>query len=280
MPNILNAADYTLSVQMDTGGWQEGYENNEVTGEALWGISAAYPVLPEVWVCETGDCGHPEAEFNNFIDAINTVALGGIVHGFEGAYTETFTINKPIDLLCEGTDNSVVISGLITIDTDDVLLDGCTFTNPDQPNAVVIKATSSNIDFTNNIFELVGNTSLTSNVQAIYLQHGSDDVLIENNIFRNIHSGTKSVKPVFVGDSNTLDLSEGLVIRNNSFENISSNGGGAYGILINNGAGTTGLLIEGNQFSNLTGKWTHAVGLEGPTLGAIVRENVFSSLTP
>ena len=41
------AADYIESVQLGTGGW-ENYpsdgENNEVTGEALWGIATAYPL--------------------------------------------------------------------------------------------------------------------------------------------------------------------------------------------------------------------------------------------
>lgn len=44
--HISGAADYLLSVQLGSGGW-ENYvsygENNEVTGEALWGIAVAYP---------------------------------------------------------------------------------------------------------------------------------------------------------------------------------------------------------------------------------------------
>jgi hypothetical protein len=43
---VQSAADYLASVQLGTGGW-EGYigggENNEITGEALWGVYAAYP---------------------------------------------------------------------------------------------------------------------------------------------------------------------------------------------------------------------------------------------
>ena len=48
---IHGAADYLLSVQLPSGGW-EGYvgsgENNEITGEALWALSVVYPA--EVWV--------------------------------------------------------------------------------------------------------------------------------------------------------------------------------------------------------------------------------------
>jgi hypothetical protein len=52
LANITAAADYMRSVQLGSGGW-ENYvgsvsgENNEVTGEALWGISAAYPIVLE-----------------------------------------------------------------------------------------------------------------------------------------------------------------------------------------------------------------------------------------
>ena len=44
--NIYGASEYMKSVQLSTGGWKnwEGAgENNEVTGEALWGISVALP---------------------------------------------------------------------------------------------------------------------------------------------------------------------------------------------------------------------------------------------
>lgn len=60
LANIKGAADYMMDVQLDTGGW-ENYvggstgENNEVTGEALWGISTVYQ---EQWAwVEVGDPG-------------------------------------------------------------------------------------------------------------------------------------------------------------------------------------------------------------------------------
>ena len=44
--NIQGASNYLISVQLATGGWEGESdpleENNEVTGEALWGISTAY----------------------------------------------------------------------------------------------------------------------------------------------------------------------------------------------------------------------------------------------
>ena len=44
--NIQGAADYMISVQLRTGGWQNragAGENNEITGEALWSISVGCP---------------------------------------------------------------------------------------------------------------------------------------------------------------------------------------------------------------------------------------------
>ena len=47
LPAIVHAADYLFNVQLGTGGWADytgGDENNEITGEALWGLDTGYPV--------------------------------------------------------------------------------------------------------------------------------------------------------------------------------------------------------------------------------------------
>lgn len=46
LTEILSAGNYLMSVQLGTGGWENhtgSGENNEVTGEALWGIATAVP---------------------------------------------------------------------------------------------------------------------------------------------------------------------------------------------------------------------------------------------
>ena len=82
----------------------------------------------------------------------------------------------------------------------------------------------------------------------------------------------------FFGDSNSADASNSVVIQANSFANITA-GKGAYGILLNNGAGVPGAQIKDNSFSGLSGNWTRAIGLEGPTPNAVVSGNSFSNLT-
>lgn len=109
--NIRGAADYLLGIQLATGGWDNypavgtypaSGENNEVTGEALWGISVAYP---ELWVCPSGDCGHPGAAYNTIQGAIDAIPVGGIIHVLPGTYNEAITLNKP-NITVQSTDGA------------------------------------------------------------------------------------------------------------------------------------------------------------------------------
>jgi len=109
--NIRGAADYLLGIQLATGGWDNypavgtypaSGENNEVTAEALWGISVAYP---ELWVCPSGDCGHPGAAYNTIQGAIDAIPVGGIIHVLPGTYNEAITLNKP-NITVQSTDGA------------------------------------------------------------------------------------------------------------------------------------------------------------------------------
>ena len=48
-----------------------------------------FDMLEEVWVCESGDCGHPDAQFDSIQSAIDAVAIGGTVNVYPGMYDET-----------------------------------------------------------------------------------------------------------------------------------------------------------------------------------------------
>ncbi len=96
LTQIQTAADYLMSIQLATGGWdnypavgtyEASGENNEITAEALWGIRLAYP-LDEIWVCPTGDCGHPGAQFATIQGAIDAASVGATINVEPGTYVE------------------------------------------------------------------------------------------------------------------------------------------------------------------------------------------------
>ena len=103
---------------------------------------------------------------------------------------------------------------------------------------------------------------------------------IVNNRFNNIKANEKSVSAVGVLQSTSTNQSTGLLIDGNIFSNIASQTKGAYGVIINNKAGTPGAQITNNSFFNLTGSWTHAIGLEVLTIpDAVVLNNQFSNVS-
>jgi LPXTG-site transpeptidase (sortase) family protein len=225
-------------------------------------------------------------------EAINLL-IGSTINVSAGVYTENITINKALDLLgaqaniaAEGRTASSAgestIQGLLTVTASDVEVNGFSLKNPGQTNAIYVKNHSpsySNIVITNNIVEDIGNTALTSNVHAVLINQGPDSVTITHNRFSDIKTGTRSVSAVGVLDSASADPSTNLLIQDNVFTDIASTARGAYGILINNAAGAPGARILDNTFSDVNGGWTHAIGLEGPTLNAMVSSNIFSDLS-
>lgn len=173
--------------------------------------------------------------------------------------------------------NEAKVTGLVNISADDVVVDGFTLENPGQSIAVDINSTASNVTLKHNVIQNVGGATV-GQMQAVYLEHGPNNVLIEGNTFKDISSGTSSAKAILSGDSNTTDPAENLIIRANTFSNISASRG-AYGVILSNGAGNPGAIIEANAFNGLSGAWTHAIGLEGPTANAKIENNAFAGLT-
>ena len=171
------------------------------------------------------------------------------------------------------------VIGQMSINASDVAIKGLILSNPGQAYGMLIDDLASNIDITENIFVDIGSPTLAQNVKGVYLQYGPDDVFIKDNLFERIHANTNSVNAIFSGDSNSTSPAELLEIRDNRFLNITSQTKGGYGILLNNGAGNPGAIIDGNRFSGIRGGWTHAIGLEGPTANAVVTGNTFYNLT-
>ena len=172
-----------------------------------------------------------------------------------------------------------VVTGLITISSSDVEVTGLYLTNPGQAYSVLASGALSNIKVANNRIQDVGGPSTTDQIKGVYLPNGPDNVTISNNVFSKIvASSTKSADAINFGDSTTTDQNTGVVIQANNVSNITA-GRGAYGVKLNNGAGVPGVQVKNNTFTGLNGLWTHAVGLETNTSGAVVTGNTFSNLT-
>ncbi len=228
-------------------------------------------------VVTSGD-GTARSPKKTIAEGVARVVPGGQVIVAAGTYTENLSISKALTL--QGVDGLVAkLVGQVGITASNVTIDGMDISNPGQPYGILITTAPTNITITNNKIHDIGSNVLATNVKGIYFPHGADNLLIEGNIFDNIQSQASSAQAINSGDSNSTNPNAGIVIRDNDFTNIISALKGGYGILLNNGAGAAGVIIDGNRFSAITGKWTHAIGLEGPTPGAVVTNNTFSALT-
>lgn len=110
LDELRGAADYMISVQLGTGGFEQDTgsgENNEVTAEGVWGISVAYP---ELWVCTSGDCGHPGASYNTLQAAVNAIELGGNIYIAAGTFGEAgqIVIDKSMTIDGQGCGNTII----------------------------------------------------------------------------------------------------------------------------------------------------------------------------
>jgi len=182
--------------------------------------------------------------------------------------------------------NLIGANPVISIQAADVTVDGFTLKNPITVSAAIgiaVKTAGNNAVITNNILDGITtpDTSGNGTAQAVYLEAGPDNVSITNNEMKNVQSN-RSAKGVTIGDSTSTNPSQNILIKDNSISNITSTTRGAYGVSINNGNGSTsnsGLQIRGNTINNLiSGGWVHAVGLEANTPGVIVDGNDFSNL--
>ncbi len=166
-----------------------------------------------------------------------------------GTFVENVTINKSLTLTGVQADVPVsgrtaagagesTIHGLVIVSASNVEVNGFTLTNPGQTYAVSISSSADTVAISYDMIEDVGAVGLGSNVHSIVFQNGADNVSITHNSFNNINANAKTATGIGVLDSASSNSSTGLLIQDNTFTNIASVSKGAYGIIINNGAGT------------------------------------------
>lgn len=255
-------------------------------------------------------------------DALNAATAGDVLTASAGSYNENITISKAITLkganynaACDARGPESIINGTgtsaIIIGADDVIVKGFKVTNHSGSFGILIN-NKSNIDVEyNNVTDVGNSASGNSPSFGIYDQlsqstgNNSSNVVLSNNCISDIRGGANTAltgsaaksnngsgSGIGVGDSHAGSDITGLAINGNTITNISANtsaftdgGKGAYGIIINVGASTSGIgkasgaQITNNVISGLTGLWAHGVGLEGETPYASVLNNAMNGFT-
>jgi hypothetical protein len=178
-----------------------------------------------------------------------------------------------------------VSTPIFTINASGITIDGFTISNAVNlfsSSGIEVKGNGNGATIVNNIFDGISTADTSGNgtAQAVYLSAGGpDNVSISNNEMKNIHAN-RSTKGVLIGDNGpSNNPSQAVTIAYNSIHDIVSDTRGAYGVSVANVTNVSGLKIQHNEMSNLTGGgWVHAIGLEGDTPGVDVSDNNISNI--
>jgi len=222
--------------------------------------------------------------------AINAASIGETIRVGAGTYTENLIINKALTLQSTNCEGKIV--GTIGIRASNVTLQGLDISNPGPVNGINLSndqlgspyLTLSNISILNNKIHDIGGVD-GGNTKAIKAAHGPDNITIEGNQFYNIKGvGYGHSDAISIGDTAATDPSTGVVIRNNTFVNITSVAKAGNAISFNNKTGVTA-LIEGNTFAmdTIIGAptfYSTGIGLGGPTPGTVIQNNTFNVTNP
>jgi hypothetical protein len=228
-----------------------------------------------------------------------------VINVAPGIYNENVLVNNPVTIngaqagnndfvtrsanpAGESTVNGVTLIGSVavfTINAANVTINGFTIKNSVTSGAamgVTVRGAGNDAAILNNIMDTITTPDTGGNgtAQAVYLTAGGpDNVNIENNEMKNVHSN-RSAKGVLIGDNLGTNPSQNVQVKGNSIHDILSDTRGAYGVSVANVPNVSGLKVTNNTIKNLTsGGWVHAIGLEGDTPGVTVADNDISNLT-
>jgi len=317
--NILGAADYMAGVQLSTGGW-ENYsgngENNEITGEALWGYTIAYSTVENA----TKGTWHMTIPA-----AINAASAGDVINVGAGTYAGNIIVNKSLTILGDPGDalpgpgeNAPVIDGgslpgdafKIVHGVTNLTIKGFEMRNFTSPlmngigNGISAwVGSTSNITIQDNYFHhlgyngvLVGNDKSTN--PAKWGDHSN--WLIKNNIIGNfgyigfeltntsnsniedniIHLATPYIGAIF---SSARRTESGLTVKNNQIDGTPSTAYPviyiyAYDLDMPN-PNLNNVLIEGNTIATIGTPYQiyiRNIGTGTVTGVTVVNNNLFS----
>jgi parallel beta-helix repeat protein len=217
------------------------------------GVSFAQ-TLPELWVCETGDCGHPGSSFNTIQEAIDAATPGVTINVYPGTYSETASGR----LLYDGT--GPYQFGLFVGQAKG----GITIQGVDAGGAPITNYA--------NVLATV-NTNATNNFGPSGFFIEGDNVTIAG-IRVGTNTGGQNKTLEVIGDTFTLknsdiaDLDGSLYINDFRFDDLT------------NISHVKGYRIEGNNFQNgITLDIASGAGVSGPVSGRVITNNKFTTDT-
>lgn len=302
--NVHGASNYMTSVQLATGGWQNdeywGGKNNEITGEAMWGIAIiedfpVHNVTQDTWHCT----------IQAAIDAASTVD-GDVINVTAGIYSESPNINKSLTLQSVSGRDATTIAlqsgggtyfSSLTINASSVTIDGFTIEGFDDGGAgksstnVYLTASSDNAIIKNNRFKVALDGTGYDDGIGILTQSSSSTMtlLVDNNLFLPITVAGRAfyINPgvldfTFTNNNISGDFQGTGIIqaKNGLVEDNILTGSGAAGSR-SRGIGTWGYpdaslygntIFRGNNFSNLG----NAIAIYSSN-NITIEENTFSN---
>lgn len=176
--------------------------------------------------------GSGSGNYSNIQDAIENATTGDTIFVFSGAYSEHLIIDKPIDLIGENKDNTVIAIGgqknIVYMSGSWVYLTGFTIQNINSEwysagidvysnhNIISGNIISNNNGYGIGVWEKsynnISNNIITDNKDGIILWHASVDNLISDNVIKN-----NEVSGVTLSGGSNGNIISHNIIENNSF---------------------------------------------------------------
>ena len=170
---------------------------------------------------------------------------------------------------------------VVTFNATNVTVDGFTMRNAVTANDAIgiqLKALATSATIRNNFVDGITTVDPAGIAEGIFIEGGASGTFIVQNLLENI-SGSQSARGIVMGDGNPAHSISPILIQFNTITEVTSDNGGAYGLLLRNPLSDVGSFIASNDFSNLEGSTlVHGLSFENTTGVISAVENNYTNL--